>query len=547
MNAPTTAAAIAAPAQVLQLAPAAISPSPFNRKHFDAAKQQELTDNVAAFGVLQPILVRPAKTGAKHELVFGERRWRAAVAAKLATIPAMVRDLSDVQVVELQIIENQKREDVHPLEEAEGYEHLLRLSAKAGEKLTPEAIGARICKSRSYVYGVLKLLDLCPEARKAFYAGELDRSRALLIARIGHHDTQRKALKEILEDDDFDGEPMSYRRAQEHIADHYMLNLKAAPFDTQKIYFRPGGTQQIAGACAECPRRTGNMKDLFTDPKQNPNVCTDPHCYGEKKAAALTEQIAKASAGGVKCITGAEAKRIKPAEYGGLASGYLSLDEEKVIYKGDSFQGIKSLRKTVGAALAEKTRLLEDPHTGELVPIVQRADVAAALAAKGLSLNSTRRGGSGADSQKAAERRARIETQTRLRILARIRAANRKRDFGIEETRLVAATMYDSLMWDNEKLVVDAWNEDAGIAKPKGRDYVAAFAKRIASMSAEDLKVLLIDMALIGTCHVNSYGSAPPKKLYDFAARCGIDVKKVAREVRAETSEKKAARKGKGK
>jgi ParB/RepB/Spo0J family partition protein len=108
-----------------------------------------------------------------------------------------VRELSDAQALELQIIENNQREDLHPLEEAEGYEALLKCAHEDGRKYTVDDIVAKIARSRSYVYQKLKLCELCDEARKAFYAGTIDFSRAILLARIAGVDLQRKALKEI--------------------------------------------------------------------------------------------------------------------------------------------------------------------------------------------------------------------------------------------------------------------------------------------------------------------------------------------------------------
>jgi hypothetical protein len=148
------------------------------------------------------------------------------------------------------------------------------------------------------VFARLKLCALCPEARKAFYAGELDASRALLIARIGHHDTQRKALKDVQGGRYQGDEPMSYREAHQHILQTYMLQLKKAPFDTKD--------EQLlakAGACGPCPKRTGNQADLFGDVK-SADVCTDPKCFDDKRQAhfakAAKELEAKGEEGGLR-------------------------------------------------------------------------------------------------------------------------------------------------------------------------------------------------------------------------------------------------------
>jgi ParB/RepB/Spo0J family partition protein len=154
------------------------------RKHFDAKAMQELTDSVKAQGVVQAIVVRPNGKPGTYEIVAGERRWRAAKAAGLAEIPATIRELTDAQALELAVIENNQRENLHPLEEAEGYEALLKQKHANLSKYTVEDLMAKIGRSKSYVYQRLKLLDLCEEARKAYYAGKLDYSKAVLIARI---------------------------------------------------------------------------------------------------------------------------------------------------------------------------------------------------------------------------------------------------------------------------------------------------------------------------------------------------------------------------
>lgn len=171
-----------------------LSPSPLNhRKHFDKVKMDELTDSVRAQGVIQPIIARPLPSGDKFEIVAGERRYRAAKAAQLVDIPAIVRELTDAQALELQVIENNQRVDVHPLEEAEGYEALMSCARPDGTAYSADEIAAKVGKSRSYVFGRLKLLQLGKASREAFHEGALDSSRALLLARIPVPELQDKA------------------------------------------------------------------------------------------------------------------------------------------------------------------------------------------------------------------------------------------------------------------------------------------------------------------------------------------------------------------
>jgi ParB/RepB/Spo0J family partition protein len=141
----------------------------------------------------------------------------------METIPAMMRHMSDEEVVVFQTIENLQREDVHPLEEAEGYERLMKEFKYSADQLA-EQVG----KSRAYIYARLKLCALGGAARRAFYGGDnkLSASTALLIARIPVDSLQEQATTEILTWSN--GEPMSYRKAAQHIQARYMLRLADA-------------------------------------------------------------------------------------------------------------------------------------------------------------------------------------------------------------------------------------------------------------------------------------------------------------------------------
>jgi len=150
------------------------------RQYFAEAELAELEASIRASGVLQPILVRPAKTPqGEFEIVAGERRWRAAQAAGLKTIPALVRELGDNQSFEIAIIENVQREDLNAMEEARAYAALM------GRMLyTQEETAGAVGKSRSHVANTLRLLQL-PQAVQEYVAqGKLTagHARAILSA-----------------------------------------------------------------------------------------------------------------------------------------------------------------------------------------------------------------------------------------------------------------------------------------------------------------------------------------------------------------------------
>src|SRR5712692_2772029 len=126
------------------------------RRFFDEAKLAELAENIRQHGVLQPILLRPLPEGEAglYELVAGARRFRASRLAKRESIPATVRELTDAQALELQVIENVQRVDVHPLDEAQGYAALIELQP---DTYTVESIASRVGRSPAYVNGLCSL------------------------------------------------------------------------------------------------------------------------------------------------------------------------------------------------------------------------------------------------------------------------------------------------------------------------------------------------------------------------------------------------------
>ncbi len=159
-----------------ELAISEITPNPHQpRVHFDEETLAELTASIQQIGVLQPILVRPVEGG--FELIAGERRWRAAGRAGLATIPALVRVTDDLASVEQALIENLHRQDLTPLEEAAAYQQLIE-----DFSLTHEQVSDRVGKSRSAVTNTLRLLGLPPAIQRLLADGQLSagHARALL-------------------------------------------------------------------------------------------------------------------------------------------------------------------------------------------------------------------------------------------------------------------------------------------------------------------------------------------------------------------------------
>jgi ParB family transcriptional regulator, chromosome partitioning protein len=154
---------------VHQISLARVVPSTLQpRKDFGREALQELIDSIRQHGIIQPLIIRPAtagpsaggQVGARFELIAGERRWRAAQEIGLATVPAIVRTASDLEVLELSLIENLQRADLNPIEEAQGY---ARLANEFG--MRQEDIALKVGRSRAAVANAVRLLDLHPQVQ----------------------------------------------------------------------------------------------------------------------------------------------------------------------------------------------------------------------------------------------------------------------------------------------------------------------------------------------------------------------------------------------
>lgn len=204
------------PETVPQEAPAeeSLSTIPVNRIHknpwqprreFNDAALSDLVTSIREHGVLQPLLVRPVDSG--YQLIAGERRFRAAQEAGLAEVPAVVMDVGDQQAVEITLIENLQREDLNPIEEAEGYQSLADTF-----DMTQEQIASRVGKGRATVANALRLLALPDAVRVALADGrlstghakvllrlEIPREQELLVERIVKEGISVRALERIVE------------------------------------------------------------------------------------------------------------------------------------------------------------------------------------------------------------------------------------------------------------------------------------------------------------------------------------------------------------
>ena len=245
-----------------------IKPDPNQpRKYYDERSMLELSQSIKENGVIQPILIRPAQKGKGYMIVCGERRFKASKYCGKDSIPAIIQDLSDEQALELQIIENLQRKDVHPLEEAVAFKSLT-------ETMSTEDIALKVGKSASYVAKRIKLNDLTDDAKEIYFGGHISHSDALLMSRL-EHDVQSEIIK--------DEAPKNWRQVKndwsinniQYYCNNASVDISSAIFKSSDANLYPE-----AGACTKCQFNSANQPLLFDDQKKK--ICSKPSCFNIK-------------------------------------------------------------------------------------------------------------------------------------------------------------------------------------------------------------------------------------------------------------------------
>ena len=181
--------------RVQQIPLARIRPCPFQpRKDFSAESLRELADSIREQGIVQPLIVRIQSD--HFELIAGERRWRASQLLQLAQVPVIVREADDRAVLELALIENLQRENLNPIEEANGYAQLIEAF-----KLKQEEVGIKVGKSRTVVANALRLLKLPASVQTAVRDGRLSVGHAKVILGLATEKDQKAAAERVMKED----------------------------------------------------------------------------------------------------------------------------------------------------------------------------------------------------------------------------------------------------------------------------------------------------------------------------------------------------------
>jgi ParB/RepB/Spo0J family partition protein len=493
--------------------------SPFNpRRTFNDAGLQELATDIKAQGVLQPILVRnrmvnmtaanPDDMFDGYELIFGHRRLRAAVLAGLTQVPCQVRSMTDDDARMAQISENLAREDIHPIEEAEGFHALM-----TEHDISAEALVERTGKSRSYIYGRLSLLKACPKVRDACLANKIGSETALLIARLRTDKLQQKALGYIEGKyiDMEDGGQKSYRQIRELLREKFTLGIKDAIFDTSDPFLLPD-----AGDCTSCAKRSGNapeFQDLTEDTKNrygysakgSDSLCTDPDCFDAKKKAHLRNQAAQLEQQGKTVVDGAKARAAIDA-YGHVKGAYIALKDVKT-----------ELKKATGTK--PETVLIQDPRTGKTVEAVKVSELeGAGVKCKKPSereeMTWKERMRREEEERGRKEEKAKEEALVRTALLMRVRQAVADTERSAFDLGIVARVALGG---------VD-WNDRNPLASLYGLKSFDTLQKKVGQMNVSELTLLMMDCALVANTSPSWHNlKNQPEALLAAAKHYGVD------------------------
>jgi ParB family chromosome partitioning protein len=506
-----------------------IDPSPFNpRKTFDENTLDELAASIREAGVVQPAIVRPhPQSEGRFELVAGERRWLASKRAEKDALPAIVRKLNDRQVWEIQIIENDQRVNLHPLEQARGFEFLMK---SAPQIYTVEEIALRTGQEPRHVLWRLQLLKLIPDAQKLFAAERLPVQHASELSRL-QPEQQEEGLEHCFGDfknvdvilaDPYRTVQIDVRQLRDWVKNYCLLQLKNAPFDIRDAELMP-----TAGPCTSCPKRTGNAPFLFADLAARANTCTDPVCFQQKKAALVQIRLDELKKQGLQPV------RISD----GFSFGS-EVEEKDVIRRGHYRIVDKDSCEFTQPAIYS-----EGQEVGRQVYICAKADACSVHNGR------TRYSTPEQKRQRSEElRKQKVERAFRQTVLEKVRSKLPKVPRK-EDLQTAAAAQFRWMGHDNRRRVFRAyrWEE----RKSKGHmgggyvDYEKLTEQRLEKMSASELLHFLVVCALAPDLGIPGYQPDEPlasdSRLAQTAVRYRIDLKALRQKVTATVASPKKA------
>ncbi len=252
--------------------------SPLNyRQSYDEKALNDFAQSLKSYGVISPVTLRKMPNG-RFELVVGERRYRAAKIAALKSIPAVVKMLTDEQVIEIMLLENLQRENPHPLHEAQAIARMQK------NGLSIDEISARLGKSKSFVYARLKWSELILPIQKMFLANVVPVKDVMSLSLL-ESGTQQEFFDKYCSE--WESETFEFSKVRNAIS-YFKYDLIKACFDT-----KDKNLIEEAGACTRCPFNSATIKSLFPDLAQKA-FCSHKVCYESKCLKHLENELRKA-------------------------------------------------------------------------------------------------------------------------------------------------------------------------------------------------------------------------------------------------------------
>jgi len=490
------------------------------RRIFDDAALKELADSIRSQGVLSPLLVRPL-TERSFEIVAGARRYRAAQLTEAETLPVRIVHLTDAEALEAQLIENLQRRDVHPLEEAQGFRALLNLDEP---KYSIEQISAKTGKSAAYCAQRIKLTELTAAVTEAFAKDEIGVGHALLLAKLQPAE-QEQSLSACFREDWNGGQGkakrilLPVRHLHQWIEQNILLILKDAPFSKTDPTVNPA-----AGACVDCPKRTGGNALLFADIAED--ACTDPACYQSKLDGFVAQTIA------------AKPKLVQISSAFGPATistnGNAALPRNKYIEikpqdpnakkhrDWPEYQTCKSITEAIvteGTEKGEVRKICADPECSVHRPKKQRPAGDERIKAE----------------QEKQRREEAIANAVGLRVLSAIVDA-----VPVRLTKRDLVFIGERLLPQLEERRIEVLARNRGIKKAQASDSIGKLMGAYVRKAEEgELGQLLVETVIL---HAARTQSETGKALKDAAQHYKVDTDAIAQKVKAEFAAKEKAK-----
>lgn len=501
---------------------AQISPSPTNPRQvgFTPADLAELTASIKASGVLYPITVRidpnkPMLDGkgkelpVPYELVDGERRFRAAMFAGLAEVPAVVTEMTDEQVRDAQLVSFDQKVDLLPSERAAAYQREIDAGRTADE------LAAKVGRSVSFVRNVLRIAKLSDDFLAHVDAGRVPRATAELVARVPGERARKTVELCVLQDTWPQGvsakgkpaeEPKTYRETRRLIEQEFMVELKGAAFNPDDPTLLPK-----AGTCQACPSRAGNAGEEYKSVRAD--VCLDPECYRAKLGALRKREEAEAKKGGRKVLPKAEAEKVF-WRHGGMKSDAPYQDLNDRCYQD---RKNRTYGEIVGKAVADQVVIGYD-HDGGRHELAPKAVVTKALKAAGFKLTNphSHSAPKRTPAQIAAEGKRKAEEALRNRtdqLLLGELAVSAEGLFGAvlpkgnrtvnKVLRAVLGVILEEAYGEELEWVRDrrGWPKDT-----RGhQDYAADLEAKLTDLDGDQLLGLLVEVSCAGTFHADEH------------------------------------------